>query len=524
MHIGLISPYPDIQSFGLRTLSACLKKEGHNVTMVFLCSQFWDKYEDAPLDDTVDLLKDSDLIGISVMSNFWDNSVQITERLKKDIKAPIIWGGTHPTIRPEECIEHGGADIACIGEGEDTLVELVKRMANGDDYCLLEGIALKNNGKIVINKPPPLITDLDKLPFPDYDFEGHYVLDGNNFTNYKAGKSDAHLSKMTLDVLKRHSLGDYVTMPTRGCPFSCTFCVNDTLNKMYAGQPLVRARSMGNVIEELKEVKKRLPYVTNIYFDDDSFIVLSTEQIKEFTDGYKEHINLPLSVTGITPTTLRRDKLALLVDAGVSFIRMGLQSANEVIKKEYKRNYSNKKVESSAAIINEFRDKIDPPQYDIILDNPWESDENLEGSLRFLTKLPSPYRLGFYSLTFYPETDLYDKAIADGMIKGGFENDLNEIYRKSYAGIQRTYLNRIFFLLSASMGTMSTRTMSLLLNKTVRKLKLGIVLYAILSIKYAMPARLISEAIKDLKKGEFHRLKRWFIRKIPMLRPMKGTL
>ena len=524
MNIGLISPYPDIQSFGLRTLSACLKKEGHNVIMVFLCNQFWDKYEDAPLDDTVDLLKDSDLIGISVMSNFWDNSVQITEKLKKSINAPIIWGGTHPTIRPEECIEHGGADIACIGEGEDIIVELAKRIASGDDYHLLEGIAVRNNGKITINKPPPLITDLDRLPFPDYDFEDHYVLDGNNFVNYKSGKSDAHISKMTLDVLKRHSAGDYVTMPTRGCPFSCTFCVNDTLNKMYAGQPLVRSRSMENVIEELKEVKKRLTYVENIYFDDDSFIVLSTEQIKEFADGYKKHIDLPLSVTGITPATLRRDKLSHLVDAGVSFIRMGLQSANETIKKEYKRNYSNKKVESSAAIINDFRDQIGAPQYDIILDNPWESDENLEETLMFLTKLPAPYRLGFYSLTFYPETDLYDKALEDGMIHGGFENDLNEVYRKCYNGIERTYLNRLFFLLNASMGEMSTKTMSLLLNRTVRKLKLGNLLYAVLSIKYARPLRLVSEAIKDLRRGKVYRIKRWFIRKIPMLRPMKGTL
>ncbi|MBT3414030.1 MAG: B12-binding domain-containing radical SAM protein [Nitrospina sp.] len=524
MNIGLISPYPDIQSFGLRTLSACLKQEGHNVKIVFLLSQFWDKYEDQPLNETVDLLKDCDLIGLSVMSNFWDNSVQITERLKKDIDAPIIWGGTHPTIRPEECIERGGADIVCIGEGEETLIELASKMENGDDYSSIEGIGLKDNGETVINKTRPLTVDLDVFPFQDYDFETHYVLDGNNMDNYKYGKANDHLSKMTLDLLKKHSMGDYVTMPTRGCPFGCTFCVNDTLNKMYAGQPIIRKRSMGNLMKELKEIKKNLPYVNNIYFDDDSFILLSTEQIKEFSEEYKEHIDLPLSVTGITPSTLRKDKLTHLVDAGVQFIRMGLQSGNEAIKEDYKRNYSNKKVESSVAIINEFKEEMGPPQYDIILDNPWETDENLEETLMFLTKLPAPYRLGFYSLTFYPETELYDKAKKDGIIKDGFVHDLNDVYRKTYNGIQKTYLNRIFFLLSASMGTMSTRTMSLLLNKKVRKLKLGMVLYAILSIKYAMLSRLILEALKDLKKGEFYRLKRWFFRKIPMLRPMKGTL
>ncbi|MBT6718257.1 MAG: B12-binding domain-containing radical SAM protein [Nitrospina sp.] len=504
MNIALISPFPDITSFGLRTISACLKKEGHDVKVLFLQNHFWSKYEDSSLDETVDLLKDCDLIGLTLMSNFWDNSVQITERLKKDLDAPIIWGGVHPTIRPEECIERGGADIVCIGEGEETLVELVKRMEKGDDYHLLEGIAVRNDGKIVVNKPRPLIVDLDKVPFQDYDYETHYVLDG------KA------LVKMTPMYLEKHSQRAYVTMPTRGCPFGCTFCVNDNLNKMFAGQPIVRKRSMANVLEELKEVKRTLPHVEHVYFDDDAFILVSTEDIKEFCEGYKEHINLPLSVTGITPATLRRDKLAPLVDAGVAFIRMGIQSANETTKAEYKRNYSNKKVESSAALINEFKDQIGAPQYDIILDNPWETDEHLEETLMMLAKLPAPYHLGFYSLTFYPGTDLYDKAKEDGILKDGFEYDLNDVYRKFYAGIEKTYLNKVFLLLNASVGEISPATMSLLLNKTLRKLKLGWVFYGMLSLKYLKPIRLVLEASKDLSRGDFFRIKRWLRRALNM--------
>ena len=183
MNIGLISPFPDIQSFGLRTLSACLKQEGHDVKILFLQKHFWDSYKDSTLDETVNLLKDCDLIGLTVMSNFWDNSVQITKRLKIDTDALVIWGGTHPTIRPEECIERGGADIACIGEGEDTIVELAKRIENGDEYGLLEGIAIRNNGKIVTNKARPLIVDLDKVPFQDYNYNTHYVLDNGRLVN-----------------------------------------------------------------------------------------------------------------------------------------------------------------------------------------------------------------------------------------------------------------------------------------------------------------------------------------------------
>ena len=504
MNIGLISPFPDIQSFGLRTLSACLKQEGHDVKILFLQKHFWDSYKDSTLDETVNLLKDCDLIGLTVMSNFWDNSVQITKRLKIDTDALVIWGGTHPTIRPEECIERGGADLACVGEGEEVIVELAGRIEKGADYSLLEGLVLKNNGKFVANKPPPLILDLDKLPFQDYGCETHYVLDGDD------------LVPMTPKYLEKHSQRAYVTMPTRGCPFACTFCVNDNLNKMNAGQPIVRKRSMANVIEELRLVKKTLPHVERIYFDDDAFILVSTEDIREFTEGYKEHINLPLSVTGITPATLRRDKLELLVDAGVSFLRMGIQSASEATKADYKRNYSNKKVMSSAQLINEFKEQVGPPQYDIILDNPWESDEQVEESLMMLAQIPAPYHLGFYSLTFYPGTPLYDKAKEDGMLKDGFEHDLNDVYRKFYAGIEPTYLNKVFFLLNHSIGEISPETMSLLLNKTIRKLQLGWLLYLALSARYIAPVRLVVEASKDIRRGDWFRVKRYIRRALNM--------
>jgi len=498
MNIGLISPFPDIQSFGLRTLSACLKQEGHNVKILFLQKHFWDSYKDSTLDETVNLLKDCDLIGLTVMSNFWDNSVQITKRLKKDTDALVIWGGTHPTIRPEESIERGGADLACVGEGEEVIVELARRIEKGEDYSLLEGLVLRNNGKFVANKPPPLILDLDKLPFQDYGYETHYVLDGDD------------LVPMTPKYLEKHSQRAYVTMPTRGCPFACTFCVNDNLNKMNAGQPIVRKRSMANVIEELRLVKRTLPHVERIYFDDDAFILVSTEDIREFTEGYKKYINLPLSVTGITPATLRRDKLTLLIEAGVSFLRMGIQSASEAVKADYKRNYSNKKVFSSAQLINEFKDQVGAPQFDIILDNPWETDENLEETLMMLAKLPAPYHLGFYSLTFYPGTPLYDKAKEDGILKDGFEYDLNEVYRKYYQGHEKTYLNKVFFLLNHAVGEISPKMMSLLLNKKLRKLKMGWLLYWLLTLRYLRPFRLISEAAKDLSRGDLYRIKRWF--------------
>ena len=76
MKITLISPYPTLQAFGLRTMSACLKREGHDVNILFLPKRFEKKYEDKVLDEVVELSKKSDLIGISLMTNFFDTAVQ----------------------------------------------------------------------------------------------------------------------------------------------------------------------------------------------------------------------------------------------------------------------------------------------------------------------------------------------------------------------------------------------------------------------------------------------------------------
>ena len=128
MKIALLSIYPDIQSYGLRSLSACLKQEGHDVDLIFIPKVYTERYEEQTLDDLVKLTKESDLVGITLMSNFWDNAIQITQKLKDNYDYPIVWGGTHPTVRPEECLDY--ADMVCVGEGEETLMELTRKMQN----------------------------------------------------------------------------------------------------------------------------------------------------------------------------------------------------------------------------------------------------------------------------------------------------------------------------------------------------------------------------------------------------------
>ena len=362
--------------------------------------------------------------------------------------------------------------MVCIGEGEDALIELVRKMEHWQRHDGIPGIMVK--GREDAFKPRPLIQDLNGIPFPDYSQEDHFMLVGQQ------------ICKLNEAMLKKHmAKAPYRILATRGCPFGCTYCCNNTLNKIFTHQETLRKRSVDNIVEELVQAKSRLPFVRMVEFSDDAFFLFSREEIEEFNRKYKENIGMPFSVIGVAPQSVTREKLSLLVDAGMIGLRMGIQTGSERTRRLYKRQASNRVIEESAAIFNEFTGRLQHVFYDIILDNPWEEDDDLIDTLMLLTRLPPPYRLLLFSLTFYPETELYKKAKRDGIIK----DDLKDIYVKHYVKLSRTYLNRLFVLqaLYARHGdTMSPRTISLLTDRMSRRTGLGALLYAILTMESVM--------------------------------------
>jgi radical SAM superfamily enzyme YgiQ (UPF0313 family) len=432
-------------------ISACLKKDGHDVGLIFLQKSGnietelkWmaqnkkiKQFADKTVNDLVELTKESDLVGITLMSNYWDNAIQITEKIKENYDIPVVWGGIHPTIRPDECLDH--ADMVCIGEGEESFSELARKMEKGQHYHDTKGMGFKVNGKKINNGHRALpgtknaeCTSLDQLPFQDYDYKTQYMMQGDDIV------------KMNLEVITQSRLLEfYQTQPTRGCPFGCTYCINNTYLQMYPHQKPIRMRSVDNIIKELQEAKRNLPFVKVMLFEDDAFFIMPLEIIREFGKKYKELIKMPLAITGAAPSTLTREKLAILVDAGLISLRMSIETAAKKTKQFYKRPASNNQVLKNTRLLNEYRNytKI---FYNLILDNPWDTDEDVVETLMFMSKIRTPYQLGLSSLTLYPATGVYRRAVKDGLITG--KNDVNDIYRKHIIDVKKTYLNSIFIL------------------------------------------------------------------------------
>jgi anaerobic magnesium-protoporphyrin IX monomethyl ester cyclase len=185
MKVVLISPYGSLVNVGLRVLSACLARAGYDTSMIFLpsakeTSSFLlfdpsELYDEAVIDQVAELCAGAGLIGITVMTNYFYKAKQLTEALRERLDVPIVWGGIHPTVQPEECLAY--ADVVCVGEGEEALVELANHITGEKSYQDVANLGYKSaDGGIVVNPVRPLVHDLDALPFPDFGPENHYVL------------------------------------------------------------------------------------------------------------------------------------------------------------------------------------------------------------------------------------------------------------------------------------------------------------------------------------------------------------
>jgi anaerobic magnesium-protoporphyrin IX monomethyl ester cyclase len=448
MKISFISLGLSTDAIGPRILSSLLKQNGFHTQLLFLptvedlkrrSTQKIYEYSDQVLDKVAHLCKDSDLIGISLMTHHYSIALNLTHRINQRLSTPIIWGGIHPTVSPEQCLET--AALVCVGEAEASLVDLARHLQTGQDISAVPGIWLKENGRIVKNGVGPLASDLDRLPFPDYSFEDHHLLIEGELQPMTKDNWHQHLIHF-FPPFNRHRPENpaYQVLSARGCPFTCSFCGETPLLEETYGRRYFRRRSIDNLMRELVWAKETFPFIGEICFCDDTFASRSFTDIQNFAQQYKELINLPFYIL-VSPANVDKMRFDLLVDAGLTNVGMGIQSGSKRTIDLYNRQQPGNIEQSlkAAHILNSYKDRL-MPYYDFILENPYETREDLLDTVRLLIKLPRPYQVRTYALSFFPGTQLYKKACADGIFHA-------DMYDKTFG--QRTlggYLNFIIDL------------------------------------------------------------------------------
>ena len=139
------------------------------------------------------------------------------------------------------------------------------------------------------------------------------------------------------------------------------------------------------------------------------------EKIDTFCKIYKEKIGLPMYFTGY-PNDINEENLSRFIDAGLIITCMGVQTGSKRTKKLYKRNVSDETILKAVQAIHKFKDFLLASEYDVIIDNPYETNEDVADTIRLLLKFPKPRYFRLFSLTFFPGTELYEKAKQDGIL------------------------------------------------------------------------------------------------------------
>ncbi|MBN2368096.1 B12-binding domain-containing radical SAM protein [Candidatus Woesearchaeota archaeon] len=419
---------------GIRSISSYLKLHGIQTQILFmgLGLDYKKDFDIILLKKIKAMLRGTDLVGIVTMSLGWPRAKTLIKYLKKNINAPIVIGGIHATVKPEECIQE--VDYVCIGEGEKAFLALSKNM----NKTRIPNMWIKSSKGIIKNEIGKLTPNLDEFGIPDYDLKTHFI--------YEKGKIVPFRKKHLLNKL-------YFIHTSRGCPHSCTYCINHFLRKLYHGKSrYMRYRSISNVIRELENMKKIFPGVPEVFISDDTFFNRRLEELEVFANAYKKKINIPFSCYA-SPLTLSKEKLDLLSDAGLKTLQIGVQTGSDRVNHDlYKRHMLREKVLKAAELVYDYKDKI-MIDYQFIITNPYETREDLLDTLNLIKKMPKPFNITTFNLTYFYGTGLYNKAVHDKIIQCEedtvvqfhFTDIMNHLRVKK---LKESYLNSMLYWIS----------------------------------------------------------------------------
>lgn len=222
---------------GIGYIISYLKKSGFNVHCVNLCHS--DKSTGEQLIPFIEK-HNIDVICSGVMTVHWNLLEEIFTIVKKHFPEKItVAGGAIITSEPEVAMSNMPIDFGVIGEGEITMAELAAELCKGNMFPeSVPGLIYHapSGGLVKTGERPP-ITDLDTLPFPDYE-----AMEYDKFLKIRWDSLPA-IKGIYFNVDENQRLGEILT--SRSCPYSCTFCYHP-LGKKY------RQRSLDNVFQEIE--------------------------------------------------------------------------------------------------------------------------------------------------------------------------------------------------------------------------------------------------------------------------------
>lgn len=358
------------ESLGVRSIMAVL-----NENQITTCVEPYENFDRETFLNKI-LAENPKIVGFSlIFQGMIPDFADLMSYLRQNgVKTHFTMGGHFPSIEPETTLkEIVELDSVTRHEGEKTLLELYHQIERPLMWSNIQGLAYRDNGKIIVNSPRPLIKNLDELPFP----------------------------KRNDEIRKHRGLGICSILTSRGCQFNCSFC---SIRSFFDGAPgqKRRARSPSNVVEEMEILYKR--GVRFFKFNDDDLGTKTSSQKQWILDFAQKLESKGLSHKISWRIPCRVDEidqklLSILKTVGLDFVYMGIESGYDHGLKIFNKHYTTKDVFRAIKILNEINIDF---EYGFMLLDPDSTLESIKQNVDFLEKLCEEGKVAVHFTKVFP--------------------------------------------------------------------------------------------------------------------------
>ncbi|MCD6407326.1 B12-binding domain-containing radical SAM protein [Candidatus Aerophobetes bacterium] len=375
---------PHSEHLGIGYLASELREEGFDAEIMDAGLLRW-----SPTRTCREILKRKpDILGISVVQPAVKNTFFIVKFLReKGLKSHICLGGHFVTLKTEAVLQNfPSVDSVVYGEGDITFPLLVKKISNNEDWKCIEGIGYREEGRVVINPPRPLVENLDGLPFPARD---------------------------TLPLVLRWGRNPIV-ITSKGCYGKCIFCGPRAFYEKSPGRKW-RGRSAENVLEELEYLYKKWE-VEVVDFLDDNFFGPGEKGKKRAEDIAKGLIKRKIPVKfsiECRVDNVERELFSLLKKAGLYEVRLGVESGVQKILDRYGKGVT---VEDNKKAVKTLKELGIDCKIGFIPADPWMNFEEFLENGQFLRELGSPSAFNITRLSVVAGTPLEEILRKEGKL------------------------------------------------------------------------------------------------------------
>lgn len=296
----------------------------------------------------------------------------------------ICFCGTHIAYEKENILTNPFIDFAIEGEYEEAFVDLCKALKENKDYKSIQGLIYKDEEKTVANGKTK------KVNFVNFPQIIHEIMPLYNYND------------RTIEELLYPSLQVQLS---RGCPYKCSFCLwpQVMFNAHY------QKRDLHVVLREIKNARENFG-IHSFYVDDDTFNV-DRAHLLEFARLLKENeINLPWMAMARADTITDKKTLKILKNSGLTALKFGIESVNEVVLEEMQKGLNLEKCEESIATCKELGIQIHLT-FSIGYFN--DTLQRIRESFLWLIE-QNPDSMQLSIVTPFPGTKMYEQALEKG--------------------------------------------------------------------------------------------------------------